>query len=188
MSAFEFTFSLVGLLLGFSLVEVLSGLVRTVKLRGTVRVGWFTPLLGLFVMVDLLSFWNVAWHLRDAMPANFAVLLFALLICGIYYFSASMVFPDKPEEWPDFDAWADRHKRQVMGGILAANLLGTLAVMGPNPGRWTLYGILTGGGLLVMMAVAALARSRWLSAAMLNGILIFYFYSAYGEMMSQVGA
>jgi hypothetical protein len=33
MSAFEFVFSLFGLLLGFSLVEVLSGLVRTFKLR-----------------------------------------------------------------------------------------------------------------------------------------------------------
>ena len=33
MSAFEFVFSLFGLLLGFSLVEVLSGLVRTLKLR-----------------------------------------------------------------------------------------------------------------------------------------------------------
>ena len=121
MSAFEFTFSLFGLLLGFSLVEVLSGLVRTMKLRGKVRVGWLTPLLGLFVLVDLTSFWSIAWQSREMIPATFAMMLLGLLVCGLYYFSASMVFPDKPEEWPDFDDWAARHKRQVMGGILACN-------------------------------------------------------------------
>ena len=145
MSEFEFVFSLFGLLLGFSLVEVLSGLVRTLKLGGppgpdaekAVRIGWLTPLIGLFVLVDLTSFWNIAWQNRESIPANFATLLLGLAVTGLYYFSASMVFPEKPEEWPDFDAWAARHKRQVMGGILACNLIGTAAVLLPHPEAWT---------------------------------------------------
>ena len=116
MSQFEFVFSLFGLLLGFSLVEVLSGLVRTLQLGGPlrrhadrrVRIGWLTPLLGLFVLVDLTSFWNIAWRSRDAIPANFGTMLLGVAVTGLYYFSASMVFPDKPEEWPDFDEWAAR--------------------------------------------------------------------------------
>ena len=100
MSAFEFTFSLFGLLLGFSLVEVLSGLVKTVKLRGAVRIGWITPLLGLFVMVDLTSFWSIAWQAREAIPANFAVLLFGLMITGVFYFSASRSSPTSPRNGP----------------------------------------------------------------------------------------
>ncbi|MEZ0244253.1 MAG: hypothetical protein ACAH11_12820 [Sphingomonas sp.] len=186
MSPFEFTFSLFGLLLGFSLVEVLGGLVRTVKLRGTVRIGWITPLLGLFVMVDLTSFWNVAWSVRDAMPASFSVLLFGLLICGVYYFSASMVFPEKPEEWPDFDLWAERHKRQVMSGILVANVLATIAVLAPQPEKWTLYVIVTNCWLLGFMALAAVARPKWVTGLTLAAMLLFYFYSAGVDLARQL--
>ena len=186
MTDFEFVFSLFGLLLGFSLVEVLSGLVKTVKLRGTVRIGWQTPLLGLFVMVDLISFWSVAWSVREVMPASFSVLLFGLLICGVYYFSASMVFPERPEDWPDFDLWAERHKRQVMSGILAANVLATLAVLGPQPDKWTLYVIVTNCWLLGFMAVAAFARPRWVTGLTLAAMLLFYFYSAGVDLLLQL--
>lgn len=178
MSAFEFVFSLFGLLLGFSLVEVLSGLVRTLKLRGKVRIGWLTPLLGLFVMVDLTSFWSIAWQSRDAIPANFAMLLYGLTISGIYYFSASMVFPEKPEEWPDFDDWAERHKHQVMAGILVCNLTTTIVVLVPQPAAWTPWVIGTNALLLGMMAVAAWARPKWLTGAMLAGMLVFYLWFA----------
>jgi len=179
MSAFEFVFSLFGLLLGFSLVEVLQGLVRTLKLRGTVRVGWLTPLLGLFVLVDLTSFWNIAWAARDDIPANFATLLLGLAVTGLYYFSASMVFPDKPEEWPDFDEWAARHKKQVMGGILGSNLIATAAVLAPRPETWTLGVFAQNGVLLGMMAVAAFGRPRWLTGSMLVGMLAFYAWFAW---------
>lgn len=179
MDQFEFVFSLFGLLLGFSLVEVLAGLVRTVKLRTRVRIGWLTPLLGLFVLVDLTSFWSAAWRNRDAIPANLAALLFGLLICGLYYFAASMVFPEEPEQWPDFDDWAAKHKRQVMGGILACNLLATAAILIPRPEAWTAGVLVTNAALLAMMATAAFARPRWLTGAMLAGMLAFYFWYAW---------
>jgi len=182
MSSFEFVFSLFGLLLGFSLVEVLSGLVRTLKLRGKVRVGWLTPLLGLFVLVDLTSFWSIAWQARESIPATFATMLLGLAVTGLYYFSASMVFPDEPGEWPDFDEWAARHKRQVMGGILACNLIATIAVLLPRPEEWVAETFVINGGLLGMMAIAALARPRWLTGAMLAGMLAFYFWFALARM------
>lgn len=47
MSNFEFVFSLFGLLLGFSLVEVLGKLAASVKARPKSRTGWLTPLLSL---------------------------------------------------------------------------------------------------------------------------------------------
>lgn len=60
MSAFELDFSLYSLLLGLALVQVLSGLVRTIQSPDRVKMGWLTPLLGLWVMVDLTSFWTIA--------------------------------------------------------------------------------------------------------------------------------
>ncbi|HTU11677.1 MAG TPA: hypothetical protein VMG08_12365 [Allosphingosinicella sp.] len=178
MSPFEFAFSLFGLLLGFSLVEVLSGLVRTMKLRKQVRIGWLTPLLGLFVMVDLTSFWSAAWDSKELIPAHFAILLLGLFVSGVYYFAASMVFPDRPEEWPDFDDWAARHKRQVMGGILACNLIATAAMFAARPGAWIPAVLAPHAVLLGMMTIAAFARPRWLTGAMLAGMLGFYLWFA----------
>ncbi|MDF7776933.1 hypothetical protein P1X14_16875 [Sphingomonas sp. AOB5] len=177
MSPFEFVFSLFGLLLGFSLVEVLSGLVKTVKLRGTVRIGWLVPLLGLFVMVDLTSFWSMAWQLREKIPANYAVLLLGLSITGLYYFAASMVFPDKPEDWPDFDKWAAAHKRQVMGGVFVSNLMATAAVFSLLPPvAFTPFLFITNGGLLAAMLASALVKPHWATGVLLAAMLAFYFW------------
>jgi hypothetical protein len=74
MSAFEFVFSLFGLLLGLSLAEVLGGLARVLKQRKEVQLGWLTPLLGLLVMLDLTSSWALAYAIRDAIPATFLAL------------------------------------------------------------------------------------------------------------------
>ena len=190
MGEFDFVFSLFGLLLGFSLVEVLSGLVRTLKLRHppgphsgpAVRIGWLTPLLGLFVLVDLTSFWNIAWRSRDAIPANFGTMLIGVAVTGLYYFSASMVFPDKPEDWPDFDEWAARHKRQVISGILICNLIVTALILVPRPQFWTFPILTQNGSLLAIMAVAAFARPRWLTGTTLAGMLGFYAWLAWHSL------
>lgn len=61
MSNFDFVFTLFGLLLGLSLAEVLGGFGRALQKRRKVRIGWLTPLLGLVVLLDVSSFWLVAW-------------------------------------------------------------------------------------------------------------------------------
>ncbi len=58
MSGFDLVFAAFGLLLGLAISEVLGGFSRALKLkRGAkpVRIGWLTPLLGLFVLLDLTS-------------------------------------------------------------------------------------------------------------------------------------
>src|SRR5215217_1479045 len=131
MNNFEFFFSLFGLLFGFVLVEVLSGLVRTLKARRLapgdttqlIHLGWLTPLLGLFVLLDLSSYWENLWEIRDAVPVGFDTIFGALFITGVYYFAASLVFPDDAAAWPDLDQWFWLHRRSVLGCILAANIV-----------------------------------------------------------------
>ena len=117
MSAFDLVFALFGLLLGLALCEVLAGFARVLKLkRGArpVRIGWLTPLLGLFVMQDLTSFWGIAFMARDQMDASNLTLVTVLAITGGYYLVASLIFPDDPAYWPDFDLWYDRQNRMVV--------------------------------------------------------------------------
>ncbi|WP_311271220.1 hypothetical protein [Sphingobium sp. WCS2017Hpa-17] len=130
MSAFDLVFAVFGLLLGLAVAEVLGGFARVLKMKRAakpVRVGWLTPLLGLFVLLDLTSFWGTAFSMRDQMDASYLTLVVVLVIVGAYHLIASVIFPDEPEQWPDFDEWYDKQNRLVIGGLLALNIIVTIA-------------------------------------------------------------
>ncbi|RYD48869.1 MAG: hypothetical protein EOP60_14895 [Sphingomonadales bacterium] len=105
------------------MAEVMSGFARVLRARHKIRLGWLTPLLGVLLMVDLVTFWSNAWDMREAIPPSFEALLFGTAIACVYYLAASLVFPVELEEWPDLDAYFLRHKGQVMIGVMVANLM-----------------------------------------------------------------
>jgi hypothetical protein len=122
MSDFEFIFALFGLLLGLSLAEVLSGLARTIEARlrlgNALRVGWLTPLLGAFVLLDLLSFWQAAWTSRDVITVSSETLMAVTVFAGAYYLAAALVFPRSFGSDVDVDVHFFRVRRVVIGVML----------------------------------------------------------------------
>lgn len=144
MDGFEFVFSLFGLLLGFSLVEVIAGFGRAFEARVRTtpgaagfraRIGWLSPLLGLFVLFNLVSFWTAAWAARDAIPVQYLVLLFGLAVTGGYYFAASLVFPREIGDGVDLDDHYFRIKGWVAAVVAVCNLAGAagMALAGIPP-------------------------------------------------------
>lgn len=122
MSQFEFIFALFGLLLGLSLAEILAGLARGIQAQlrpgGGFRLGWLTPMLGLFVLLDLLSFWNAAWVSRDVVAVSGHSLLAIMAFAGAYYLAAALVFPRDIDGEADLDAHFFRVRRIVIGVML----------------------------------------------------------------------
>lgn len=59
--SFEFFFSFYGLLLGLSAAEVAKGLANALGARERIRIGWLTPMLAGFLLLDIASFWLFAW-------------------------------------------------------------------------------------------------------------------------------
>ena len=177
MSAFEFVFSLFGLLLGFSLVEVLGGLGKILKSRRHIRIGWLTPLLALFVMIDITSFWMMAWFAREAIPANAVSLFTGLVICGLYYLTAILIFPDDPAERGELDSHFFEQKAKVLAGVLACNVLAYSARavaqggIGINFTPWDWSAI--GAYLTVLTAAIFVRGQRWNAACLALLILIY---------------
>ena len=122
MTIFEFVFSLYSLLFGLALAQVFAGLGNTLQERHKIKIGWLTPLLGLFVTFDITSFWAIGWEMRGMFRPDFLYLLCGVLLAGIYYLAGRLVFPRDFVEWPDFDVYYFQHRRWVFGGILFCNL------------------------------------------------------------------
>ncbi|WP_066652686.1 MULTISPECIES: hypothetical protein [Sphingomonas] len=175
MSEFEFIFSLFGLLLGLSLTEVLGGLARAIEARlrpgSTVRIGWLTPLLGAFVMLDLLSFWHAAWRSRDLVGVSGGSLMAITIFASAYYLAAHLVFPRDAEDQPDFDAHFFRVRRIVIGVLLVLLLLQLgwyatvpeLAKLLARPMALALTVVL----IVLMVAAMSVRSERWARIAML---------------------
>lgn len=123
MSDFEFTFALFGLLLGLSIAEVLAGLARATEARlrpnSGVQIGWLTPMLGAFVLLDLLSFWYSAWVSRDSIEVSGRLLMAVTIFASSYYLAASLVFPRVISDGVDFDDHFFRVRKIVIGVMLA---------------------------------------------------------------------
>lgn len=167
MSDFEFIFALFGLLLGLSIVEVLGGLARTIEARvrpaSTLRIGWLTPLLGIFVLLDLLSFWMAAWVSRGVVGISGLSLMGVTLFASAYYLAAHLVFPRQPADLPDLDAHFFRVRRIVLG-VMFGLLICQLAWYASVPKLAVALGHPLALGLTIVLAVlmiaAMLARSE----------------------------
>lgn len=129
MTEFEFIFALYALLLGLSLVSLLSGLGNALEREfadsqvddaGEIfRIGWLTPLLAVFVVLDLLSFWTFAWTVRDLVAVNAPTLLGVVTFASAYFLAARLVFPGDPRRFVDLDVHYFRVHRTIYVILIA---------------------------------------------------------------------
>jgi hypothetical protein len=174
MPPFSIVFSLFGLILGLSVAAVLTGFARVLRMRPKVKMGWLSPLLGAFVILDLISFWNGAWRAHDYIRPEYGFLFLALIITGTYYLAASTVFPQAGETVADFDAHYFENRRWIMLAIGFCNLAvfgwqDALAIHTLPLAWWFIV-----PEYYVLVIITAFARSRWLSIACLAALIGIY--------------
>jgi hypothetical protein len=186
MTGFDFAFALFSLLLGLSVAEILGGFAGMMKLHARERAGFSTgvrtgrlvPLLALLVLLNQLSFWMIAYSVRETLPFSYLTLLGTLVVVGGYYLFAVLVFPDSVELWPDFDAYYDQHNRFILAGMFLLNFAGAVvgnlyhprvtaaqqAVRDGPIGDFAALAVFAG---LILLLVLIFARGRRLNAILL---------------------
>jgi hypothetical protein len=174
MSQFEFVFSLFGLLLGLSLAEVLSGFGKAVKARARLRIGWLTPLLGVLVMLDLISFWTTAWSMREVLPANYFTLMALLAFTGAYYVAANLVFPEDFDRCPDFDVHYWANKKLVLSAMLALNLPSYVADWAWSERFENPLSLAIATAFMLLVMAAAFAKGRRFNLTLLILVIALY--------------
>ena len=89
MTEFEFLFSVFGLLIGLTLVEVAVKFADAIDAHRRRPIGILTPLLAIFVLIDVTSYWLFSWSLRDLLHVRWRTVFVALTFALPYYLSAS---------------------------------------------------------------------------------------------------
>jgi hypothetical protein len=163
--------------LGFALVEVLSGLAKTFRARAVIQIGWLTPLLGAWVILDVTTFWGTAWVLRDLLPSVWQCLGVGVVITSVYYLAASQVFPEHLAAHEELDTHYWKVRRPVAGLVLACNCATWIIwlVLGR---RWepvvTAINLLYAAALLALFLIPG-KRTNITVLLVLIGILIWGF-------------
>jgi hypothetical protein len=177
MDSFEFIFTLFGLVLGLALTEVLGGFARAVKRHGPARLGLLTPVVSLFMLYEITDFWMDAWDVRAQVPIGMPTLLISVVITGLYFFAAVLVWPEEGDAaWEDLDGWMLAHKRQVLLSVFASNLvtvtaLSSIAASEIPP---TLLAVGWMASYFGLILAAALVPGRRLTLAALALLLTMY--------------
>lgn len=185
MSEFEFIFTLFSLLLGLSMAEVLAGLGCAIERKVAVvesaperlRFGWLTPLLAVFVILDLLSFWSFAWFAREHFLVNRYTLLGVTAFACAYYVAARLVFPSEWRGVSNLDDHYFRVRRIVLGillGLVLVQWTFNFSLAAQLPQAFTPRPLITTGVLIVLMVGAIAARSHKASAILMMALVLRY--------------
>lgn len=179
MSAFEFFFSFYGLLLGLSVAVIATGAATAIQHRKKLRIGWLTPMLALFVALDVASFWDFAWNIFRDVPFSYGLLVVGLAIALVYFIAASLVFPHAIEDGLSLDDHFWANKKLVLILTTVANLTAVLAMFPAIMAK-------PGGALLMinyaftlaiyvgLIVPAAFARKKTLFATMVSLHIAIY--------------
>lgn len=177
MGPFDYIFTLFGLILGLAVAEVLGGFARLMRAHRTARMGWLSMLLSVIVLLDLTTFWTIAWSLRGLASPTYGTLAFALVLAGCYYLAASLIIPYELENWPNLDDYFFEKKPLVLAGVITANWLlffGATALRGRLDSGYL-------GAILVMTALfALLAVARRRSLCFVVEAFVIANYLVYG--------
>src|SRR3954468_24581930 len=167
MTGFEFIFSLLVILLGLGLGQLLGGLASAVKRRPALKIGWGTALLAAWVTTETVIFWEILWRTRDALPFGSPALFAGLGGTALYYFAGALVFPDDLGSRDSLDDYFMQEKAKVIAAILAAIALAF--VLRPLAVGWQSWSFLTWfdwGSLAIIYVVGTtvmLTRRRGLA-------------------------
>ena len=101
--------------------------------RKTVTFGLLTPLLTIFVLLDIASFWVWAWGARDAIEVTYASINLGLFIALAYYIATVLIFPLPSTTWERLDEHYWSNKRFVISGVMVANLAVVLHGVSARP-------------------------------------------------------
>lgn len=113
---------IVGMVLGLSLARLITGLTRFVQHPKRekiypIHLGWV-----LFLLLSIIHFWWYEFGLSTIRHWTFELYFFVILYAGLFVTIASLLFPDRMEEYSGFEEYF-QSRRKWFYGLLALMFL-----------------------------------------------------------------
>ena len=176
MSQFEFFMTFYSLLLGLAVAELLLGFANLLRHRARPKLGLLTPLLGIFVFLQLMATFIDAWSRLQHVALTMDGLALPTGIGVLLFFVSVIVVPRDPAEWTNLDEYFRANRRWAVGLVIAANLL-VLGYEAPNvPSAHVPVYIMINALGFSLMGGAMLLRPRLAIAACLGALILFFLY------------
>jgi hypothetical protein len=132
VNLFEFLMVLVSIIVGLGLAELLTGVARLLRARGTTRYYWVHGVLTTTIFVALLQQWWEAWGLRAVPQWSFLALVLMLAGPTCLFLISHLLFP---EVTPEVDV-----EEYYYGPMRPVWALGILAIVGSTSFRPIMFG------------------------------------------------
>lgn len=119
---------IVGIVTGLSVTRLLTGLARFVQHPSRdhiylVHLGW-----ALFLLLAIVHFWWFEFGLMHIEQWTFEIYFFVICYAALYFFTCSILFPDRMDEYSGFaDYFHSRRKwfYGLLGGLFVVDLIDT---------------------------------------------------------------
>lgn len=158
MDAFEYYFSFFTLLIGLAVAAVARGFGTMWQTRRRAEIGWLTPLLAAFLLLDISRFWLGLWGRQEIAAMGPFALASVLCVALPYVFVTTIMFPSEPDDWVSLDEYYASNARSIFVILTFSKIcayVSDLALFGWDPAWADVPGV-----LLVMAPFLVLALSR----------------------------
>jgi hypothetical protein len=159
MSLFQDYFSFFTLIIGLAVAAVARGFGTLWQTRRRARVGYLTPLLAAFLLLDMSRFWLALWTHQQISSLGALALASVLCVTLPYVFVTTIMFPADPSELESLDQYYVAHARPIFLSLLASKIAAygfDALLFGWKPSAGDLPGVVL---ILVPFAVLTFARS-----------------------------
>lgn len=118
MTPFQFYFSFFTLIIGLAVAAVARNFGTLWQRRVNAKVGYLTPLLAVFLLLDISRFWLGLWQKQEIATLGPLALASVLCIALPYVFATTIMFPADPGEWETLDEYYLLHARAIFAALL----------------------------------------------------------------------
>jgi hypothetical protein len=122
VTPFQYYFSFFTLIIGLAVAAVARGFGTLWQSRRRTRVGYLTPLLAAFLLLDMSRFWLALWSRQEISSLGAVALASVLFVTLPYVFVTTIMFPADAEEWTSLDDYYLTHTRPIFLSLLASKI------------------------------------------------------------------
>ena len=185
---FEYFIAFFSVMLGLVVAELAVKFADAIDAHRRKPIGLLTPLLAIFLLLDVTSFWLWIWSVRDIVIVTWPTIFGSVIVAVAYFLSAALVFPRRENAAESLDQHYFERKRFVLAGVLFANLVILALVMSISvPALTDFWAWFWLGIYYVPLSLLWFVRSRRANMALLVILIAQYLAQSLPVPTSQWG-